>query len=776
MVAIFTVFAITWTSGVLADTSKEEAGISCPTKPNIDTGLVSFIQRVATVGAINVSESSSEGAGKPIVLAQSGNIQHRDGSAAQERSNDTPMAQLPFSTSAAVEALERYIDDGWDNSHGIGDYSQNFPPHNFLPIESGQSHDLMANRNFWNATDTWVNFTILHPTGVISNVHKGRVVWADVNFINIYALVNLSMLAYPLCFIPFALCGAVIVGMCLQKVDGSSSESPGPPAVPTSELTPFSKVIYHIWCKLCCCIPSMLVFGVPMVLIYLSYSMPQEVYVIMLITSSAFVFSNGLYMAFFSPFILRKVSQNMSKSAADVIGDLRADEKIGVDHWVILPNFSEDVDILEATLRSVARSSLACSNINILLAMEEREAEAGKKKSNDLEAMFQGKFKEIFTVVHPMGLPNDPPGKASNVSHAFKELLKHLSRHGQDLSRVMLTIADADSEFHEIYFEMLTRQHLELKVEQRNTTIWQSAILHAKNYHRQPAPVLVGTMFTCITELSFLADPNGIRFPYSTYSLPLVLAEKVGGWDADWIAEDWHMGIKCYLLTMGRCEVRPVAVPTLNYTPEGETWTQTCNERLKQAKRHALGFSDLAYYFMMLPLIFLHLTSVNRKDGKNLGDFWRIFFNGISRVVRLVNTHAILGILTFYAVLDMLLKQAMLIMGKSRSTESLLERTFFATSMFGIVSVITLTIVTINFQVVYSIVSERFERPKTEWSRWIFAHRLVHWMMTVASFLAWAPVFFFLLAYAVWAAAFRLLASREFVYEVAAKPTQQQRV
>ena len=45
-------------------------------------------------------------------------------------------------------------------------------------------------------------------------------------------------------------------------------------------------------------------------------------------------------------------------------------------------------------------------------------------------------------------------------------------------------------------------------------------------------------------ELSGLTDPNAVRFPYSTYSLPMTLARDVGGWDVEWIAEDYHMGIK----------------------------------------------------------------------------------------------------------------------------------------------------------------------------------------------------------------------------------------
>jgi hypothetical protein len=407
--------------------------------------------------------------------------------------------------------------------------------------------------------------------------------------------------------------------------------------------------------------------------------------------------------------------------------------------------------------------------------MEEREGEPARRKSKAMAAIFEGRFKEFLYTFHPMGLPNDPPGKASNVSYAHKELLKHLRSSGQDASKVILTIADADSEFHEIYFETLTREYFENDAAERNTCIWQSAVMHTKNYHRQPGPVLVGSMFTAITEMAFLADPNAVRFPYSTYSMTLELANKVGGWDAEWIAEDWHMGIKCFLFTLGKSKVKPIALPLLNYAPESDSWMETCGARWVQAKRHALGISDLSYYFMMLPLIFLHLSSVKRADGANLADFWRLFVNGLAVVIRLINTHVILGTLYLYAVIDMALKHLMLnLLGSARGIGGLFDRTFFASYTFGMASMITFSIVTVTFQVVYHVLQDRFEKPQSEW-KWLFGNVFNHWCMSVVSFAIWGPLYFLGLAYAVWLASLKMLFFQSFTYEVAAKPSDKQR-
>merc|ERR1712190_175449 len=114
---------------------------------------------------------------------------------------------------------------------------------------------------------------------------------------------------------------------------------------------------------------------------------------------------------------------------------------------------------------------------------------------------------------------------------------------------------------------------------ERYLTIWQPPILHYKNYHTQPVIVRLASLFTSQHELGNLSDPNAAKVPYSTYSISATLAHAVGGWDPDWISEDWHMALKCFLATAGRLKVSPIFFPILNYAPEGESTLQTIHAR-----------------------------------------------------------------------------------------------------------------------------------------------------------------------------------------------------
>jgi len=438
-----------------------------------------------------------------------------------------------------------------------------------------------------------------------------------------------------------------------------------------------------------------------------------------------------------------------------------------VQHWVILPQYKEDIGVVAMAMRSIEQSTIAKSSISVLLGMEEREGDHAREKAETLRASFAGSFRDIMVSTHPGDLPNDPPGKASNLSWAFKRLMEHLAADtSTDLSKVVLTVADADSEFSDGYFEHLTRSFIEAGPERRELRIWQSPVFHLKNYHRQPMPVMVGTMFTCMNELAALCDPNAVRFPYSTYSLSLSLVRRVGGWDPDWIAEDYHMGIKCFLLTLGQTTVEPILLPTVNYTPEeSSSWWGTILARWAQAKRHALGFSDMAYYFMMLPLIFSHAVSADR-GIQTLRAFWSMATYGVTLLVRLVNVHVVIGVLSTYSLGSSLLRVVMLVfIAADRNINFLFTRTQFCPQLLMGSGLVCTVLVSGLFISVYGLVQDRIEGPPP------LRYAALHFARNAVTIIVCGPIYFFGLGYCIWEAAIRVLFSRSFAYEVAPKPT-----
>lgn len=305
-----------------------------------------------------------------------------------------------------------------------------------------------------------------------------------------------------------------------------------------------------------------------------------------------------------------------------------------VFHVVMMPTYKTPYEVLADSLHALGQFSLAKTNMGVMLAFEEREDGCDRKAAN-LQRDFSEQFTFITKAFHPPNLPHHVPGKSSNECWAFFELVKALKQeHGFSSHdpRVVITVIDDDSELHENYFEALTYHFLEASGQQRYLTIWQPPIVHFKNFLTQPVLVRTASLFTSLHELACLANPIDCHVPFSSYSLSLILASAVGGWDPDYISEDWHMFAKCSLMTEGRVRCRPIFLPLLNYAPEEDSCLATIKSRWTQATRHALGVSEIVYVVTSIYLGLLEVANPFRalvflwRMGPVLGKFVTVHF------------------------------------------------------------------------------------------------------------------------------------------------------
>jgi len=637
--------------------------------------------------------------------------------------------------------------------------------------------------DIWNQRLKWISVQKWHPAGVVSNLTPYREPqWRDVSYISLSIIILLCSVAYPAVLVASLLALTVLVSMCLSikrsEDDAADSQEqaqsleatepnasglfPDLPVLSKQSLTNASKSIYTCWAFFCCTMPSIMVFGTPMLILGLARPYPQESLIALTMLTSVFLFANSCHLLIFAARGLYELSLAKPPQSGSQGPETQ------VQHWLILPQYKEEVEVVSMALRSVAQCTFAKSAIGVVLAFEEREVGA-EQKAELLKRSFEGQFQEIIAVYHPAGLPNDPPGKASNLCWAFKELLKHINGNADTISKSVLTVADADSEFSAGYFEALSTQYLQIEPSKRRYQMFQSPVFHLKNYHRQPAPVVAGTVFTAMQELSMLADTNAVRFPYSTYSLSMQLARDVGGWDPEWIAEDYHMGIKCFLMTLGRSSVESVMLATMNYVPEeDDSWWGTCMARWTQVKRHALGFSDFSYYFMMLPLVFAYVTNpaVNKNNQGGFAAFWRLLFSGTTLLVRLVNVHVLVGVLSTYGLLELVLKLLLKLASmKDNWTEFLFSTVGFLPSIMMAGATFCTVGLTIMFFKVYKLLEDRVEGEP------YIKSPAAHWIKLLLSVIGTSPIYFLMLAYAIWCAALHVLTRSSFEYHVAPKPS-----
>ncbi|KAI1760979.1 glycosyl transferase family group 2-domain-containing protein [Hypoxylon sp. FL1150] len=295
-------------------------------------------------------------------------------------------------------------------------------------------------------------------------------------------------------------------------------------------------------------------------------------------------------------------SSATTSEAGDIESELYTDGDIEPDriiHAIVIPNYKEEVDSLRETLDVLASHSQARYCYDIYLAMEQREHNVELKAMNLIQE-FVKKFRSIDFTLHPSDIPGESPGKGSNVAWAARKLSERYSLTQR--KDVVITGIDADSHLSSNYFTLLTNMHVS-NPDTRSTTMYAAPIIFDRNAHAVPALVRVADVMWASAGLSGLYRGSTISPPTSVYSVPLELADRVGGWDCDpeAIGEDLHMFLKCFFALNGHLTVRTIMSPVSQSNVKGDGGKgvqgvyNDVKARYKQGLRHMWGALDSGY-------------------------------------------------------------------------------------------------------------------------------------------------------------------------------------
>ncbi|CAD7939883.1 unnamed protein product [Amoebophrya sp. A25] len=376
-----------------------------------------------------------------------------------------------------------------------------------------------------------------------------------------------------------------------------------------------------------CHVPAILTFSTTGAFV-LALFWSQILFIHLVIMMGCWMLGWVTYMGTCSFFGIRKMrdecSQDWGKKWEDYLARNPGIDE-GLLHFVILPNFDEEEEMLSQTINNVANNKLAAKYMVCVLAMEAREGDKGREKADRLIARHAHLFRAIFATYHPASIPGEVKGKSSNTQWAYREVQRwygaYVSREcdqAEDPSKVFITVADADSIHHKEYFANLTLKAMQLTPEERSWTMWQPPILNWRNWETVPGPVRTSSYGTFLFEVSGLvSSPVMDHLVFSTYTLTLALANHpiVDGWDADVIAEDHHMYMKCLcaahweslfsnetnrsVKSISKLRLQALYTPVTSYLVEDSRGTlHNIHSRYKQARRHMQGISELAYLLL----------------------------------------------------------------------------------------------------------------------------------------------------------------------------------
>jgi len=201
----------------------------------------------------------------------------------------------------------------------------------------------------------------------------------------------------------------------------------------------------------------------------------------------------------------------------------------GIHHLIVFPCYNEPVAVLAESLSHLVEQDYPHDRMSVLLAFEEREADA-PAKARQLEEAFEGRFAHLWTTFHP-DRPGEVWGKSSNLAHAVRWARRALVADATiNLDRVVITICDADARLDARYLSALTYRYL--SEPDAPNTFFQPVVLFHANIRRLPLPLRVLNSMYSVMQLSRMLV--GFRLiTQSNYSLALELCHRVGYWDVD---------------------------------------------------------------------------------------------------------------------------------------------------------------------------------------------------------------------------------------------------
>lgn len=263
-----------------------------------------------------------------------------------------------------------------------------------------------------------------------------------------------------------------------------------------------------------------------------------------------------------------------------------------VHHLVFLPTYREPYEVLEQTFVGLQHISIPTSQLTVVLAGEARAGrEEFERRAQRIKEKFGAQF-DILVTLHPDHLPDEIPGKGSNLHYAGIRAVAHLDALGIPRERTVVSAFDVDTVVHPQYFACLTWTFLQHP--DRLHTSYQPVALYNNNMWESPSFMRVAAFGTTFWLLTELMRPDRL-FTFSSHSMPLTALIDAGFWERDIVTEDSRIFLQCFIRYGGAYTVTPLFVPVSMYTAKGGTLWQSVVNLYKQQRRWMWGVEHFPY-------------------------------------------------------------------------------------------------------------------------------------------------------------------------------------
>ena len=261
-------------------------------------------------------------------------------------------------------------------------------------------------------------------------------------------------------------------------------------------------------------------------------------------------------------------------------------------HLIFLPTYKEEYEVLHETFLSLLNTNYAKEKMIVVLAGEERDLIHFKEVANRIEQKFGSAFAKLLITTHPSNLPDEIPGKGSNINWAGHEVKKFIDEQGISYERIIVSTFDVDTRVHREYFGNLTYAFLTHKNPLRSS--FQPIPLYHNNLWDSPGVLRVAAFGTTFWLLAELMRPERL-FTFSSHSMSFKALVDVDFWQKDIVSEDSRIFLQCFFRYDGDYTVTPLFVPVYMNTPRSTSFWRSLRGLYLQQRRWAWGVENIPY-------------------------------------------------------------------------------------------------------------------------------------------------------------------------------------
>jgi len=337
--------------------------------------------------------------------------------------------------------------------------------------------------------------------------------------------------------------------------------------------------------------PGLLVWGTFVFALLFSFIQPIWVIIFIIVFDLLWLY-RVIYFNIFVILAWAKYHRAIRINWQDKLKDFPKSDEIV--HLIFLPTYKESYDIIATTLESLQQNSFPNNRMIIALGGEQGDQEQFDTITKHVQEKYGTVFKKIIFTLHPKGLPDEIPGKGSNLNwmgHRVEEVFQKEFPELRD-DQVIASAFDVDTIAHAQYFSYLT--YLYCTVPNPTRCSYQPVALFSNNIWTASAPVRVGAFGTTFWLFGELARAERL-WTFSSHSMPWKMLRDVRFWQKDIVSEDSRIFMQAFLHYHGDYRVTPMFLPVSMDAVTGATYRESLIALYRQMRRWAWGVEHLPF-------------------------------------------------------------------------------------------------------------------------------------------------------------------------------------